>query len=64
MDLRGYDVNELKRFHTLMLAAINSLKNMAQNVSSAFSDASKMLKYVPDVVKSFIEMKDFAPPSR
>ena len=64
IDLRGYDVHELKRFHTLMLTAISSLKSMAQNASSALSDPTKMLKHVPDMVRSFIEMRDFSALSR
>ena len=60
IDLRRYDVRELKRFHTLIPPSIRSLKNMAQNAPSAASDASKMLKHVPDVVRSFIDMRDFS----
>ena len=60
IDLRGYDVHELKRVYTLSLSAIRSLKNMAQNAPSAASDASKMLKLVPDVVRSFTDMRDFS----
>ena len=60
MDLRGYDVHELKRFHTLMLTALNHVKNMAQAAPNASTDPSKMLKHVPDVVRSLVEMRQFS----
>ena len=60
MDLRGYDVHELKRFHTLLLSALTYVKNMAQAAPNASTDPSKMLKYVPDVVKSLVEMRQFS----
>ena len=60
LDLSGYDVHELKRFHTLMLTVITNVRHMAQAAPAAAADPSKVLKYVPDVARSYVEMRDFS----
>ena len=59
LDLSGYDVHELKRFHTLMLTTINYVRSMAQFAPSATTDPSKVLKFAPDVVRIYMDMRDF-----
>ena len=51
IDLRRYDVHELKRFRVLMTSSVSSLKNMPQDSAIAGNDPSKMLKNAPGGVK-------------
>ena len=47
VDLRGYDVRELKRSHTLTMSAITHAKNMAQSAPIASVDTPEMFRYAP-----------------
>ena len=60
LDLSGYGVHELKRCHTLMLTSITNVRNMAQASPSEVTDPSKVLKFAPDVARSYMDMRDFS----